>query len=73
MYLMIGTFEERWNVEYLSGVTNKVVELVCNPYPVYTYEKEPKFRNLPAREGETTVFSACTVQHDCVELAQGLK
>jgi hypothetical protein len=28
MYLMIRTFEERWNVEYLSGVTNEVVELV---------------------------------------------
>jgi hypothetical protein len=28
MNLMIRTFEERWNVEYLSGVTNKVVELV---------------------------------------------
>jgi hypothetical protein len=27
MYLMIRTFEERWNVEYLSGVTNEVVEL----------------------------------------------
>jgi hypothetical protein len=25
---MIRTFEERWNVEYLSGVTNEVVELV---------------------------------------------
>jgi hypothetical protein len=28
MYLMIRTFEERWKVEYLSGVTNEVVELV---------------------------------------------
>jgi hypothetical protein len=28
MYLMIRTFEARWNVEYLSGVTNEVVELV---------------------------------------------
>ena len=25
---MIRTFEENWNVEYLSGVTNEVVELV---------------------------------------------
>jgi hypothetical protein len=25
---MIRTFEERWNEEYLSGVTNEVVELV---------------------------------------------
>jgi hypothetical protein len=25
---MIWTLEERWNVEYLSGVTNEVVELV---------------------------------------------
>ena len=28
MYLMIRTYEERWNVEYLSGLTNEVVELV---------------------------------------------
>jgi hypothetical protein len=25
---MIRTFDERWKVEYLSGVTNKVVEFV---------------------------------------------
>ena len=28
MYLMIRTFEERWIVQYVSGVTNEVVELV---------------------------------------------
>ncbi len=44
---MIRTFEERWNVEYLSGVTNeRSYRISIRSQYTGSYVKEPKFQNL---------------------------